>query len=190
MKRCRPPSSATTSSPGRKCRWYVLPSRIVVPTARSSSGSTDLTLPFVPTGMKAGVGTSPWAVWRIPERATPSLAVTVKLLLRDVISASLDRVRHDHALRVARRGAGARRSRLRSRGRPARGAAPALALRPALAPLRDARAPSEHQHRVAERVEAIPLLDRDPVQPARLLDPTERHHQREQRRAGQVEVRQ
>ena len=49
---------------------------------------------------------------------------------------------------------------------------------------------SEQEHRVAERVEAVALLDREPVQPPRLLDPGERHHEREQRRARQVEVRQ
>ena len=48
MKRCSPPSSAIRSSPGRKCRWYVLPSRIVVPSARSSSGSTVLTVALRP----------------------------------------------------------------------------------------------------------------------------------------------
>ena len=46
------------------------------------------------------------------------------------------------------------------------------------------------EHRVAERVEAVALLDREPVEPARLLDARERHHEREQRRARQVEVRQ
>jgi hypothetical protein len=30
--------------------------------------------------MNAGVGTSPWAVRRIPARAAPSVAVTVKLM--------------------------------------------------------------------------------------------------------------
>ena len=32
---------------------------IAAPSARSSSGSTAFTVAFVPTGMKAGVGTSP-----------------------------------------------------------------------------------------------------------------------------------
>src|SRR5207248_10571399 len=36
------------------------------------------TVPFVPTGMNAGDGTSPCAVWRTPARAAPSVAVTVK----------------------------------------------------------------------------------------------------------------
>src|SRR5262245_22921618 len=83
MKRCRPPSSAIRSSPGRKCRWYVFPSRIVVPSARSSSGSTVLTVAFVPTGMNAGVGTSPWAVCTTPARAAPSVARSVYASLID-----------------------------------------------------------------------------------------------------------
>ena len=45
------------------------------------------------------------------------------------------------------------------------------------------------QHRVAERVEPVALADRELVQPPHLLLPGERHHQREQRRARQVEVR-
>ena len=46
------------------------------------------------------------------------------------------------------------------------------------------------EHGIAEGVEAVPLLDREPVEPARLLDPREGHHEGEQRRARQVEVRQ
>src|SRR5207253_1797010 len=79
MNRWRPPSSAITSSPGRKWRWYVLPSRISPPSARSSSGSTIFTVAFVPTGMNAGVRSSPCAVRSTPARASPSLAVTWKL---------------------------------------------------------------------------------------------------------------
>ena len=88
MKACRPPSSAIRSSPGRKCRWYVLPSSIVVPIARSSSGSTDFTVAFVPTGMKAGVGTSPCAVCSTPARAGPSVAASVKQLMPSSVTAS------------------------------------------------------------------------------------------------------
>ena len=82
MNACRPPSSAISSSPGRKCRWYVLPRTICAPSARSSSGSTVLTVPFVPTGMNAGVGTSPCAVCRMPARASPSCASSVNALMR------------------------------------------------------------------------------------------------------------
>jgi hypothetical protein len=55
----------------------VLPSTIVAPSARSSSGSTAFTVPFVPTGMNAGVGTSPCTVRKTPARAAPSVAMTV-----------------------------------------------------------------------------------------------------------------
>src|SRR5437660_1414745 len=39
--------------------------------------------------------------------------------------------------------------------------------------------PSQHQHCVAEAVEAVALLDREPVEAPRLLDPRERHDERE-----------
>src|SRR5262245_43849346 len=90
MNLCRPPSSAIRSSPGRKCRWYVFPSRIVVPSARSSSGSTALTVAFVPTGMKAGVGTSPCAVCTTPARAAPSAARSVYASLIEGQVAAVD----------------------------------------------------------------------------------------------------
>src|SRR6476659_9759945 len=90
MNRWRPPSSAISSSPGRKCRWYVLPSRIVVPSARSSSGSTVLTVAFVPTGMNAGVGTSPCAVCTTPARAAPSVVWSVYAPLIDAHVPSVD----------------------------------------------------------------------------------------------------
>src|SRR2546423_15652081 len=50
---------------------------MVVPSTRSSSGSTVLTVAFVPTGMNAGVGTSPCAVRTTPARAAPSVARSV-----------------------------------------------------------------------------------------------------------------
>src|SRR5215218_8695340 len=77
MKSWRPPSPAIRSAPGRKCRWYVLQSRISAPSSRSSSGSTALTVALVPTGMNAGVRSSPWAVRSTPARASPSVARTV-----------------------------------------------------------------------------------------------------------------
>src|SRR5436189_2956210 len=49
---------------------------MLAPSARSSSGSTVLTVAFVPTGMKTGVGTSPCAVRSVPARAGPSVAVS------------------------------------------------------------------------------------------------------------------
>src|SRR5438874_13573738 len=90
MNLWRPPSSAIRSSPGRKCRWYVLPSRIAVPSAQSSSGSTVLTVALVPTGMNAGVGTSPWLVRRTPARAAPSVAVTLNRSLIDAHVPAVD----------------------------------------------------------------------------------------------------
>ena len=44
-----------------------------MPSSRSRTGSRPLTVAFVPTGMKAGVGTSPCAVRRTPARASPSV---------------------------------------------------------------------------------------------------------------------
>src|SRR5918995_6187602 len=87
-KACSPPSSAITSSPGRKWRWYVFPRTICDPMARSSSGSRLFTVPFVPTGMKAGVRTSPCTVRRMPARAAPSVAVTSKWLTRSSLGTS------------------------------------------------------------------------------------------------------
>src|SRR5215207_2783260 len=138
MKACSPPSSAISSSPGRKWRWYVLPSRMSAPSARTSSGCSVFTEAFVPTGMNAGVGTSPCAVWRTAARAAPSVAVT-----RNVMSW---------------------------------GQAPGPG--------------SSDQHRIAEGVEAVALGDREVVQSPRLLDPRERHHESQERRPRQVEVRQ
>ena len=59
----------------------MLPSTISAPSECSSSGSTDFTVAFVPTGMKAGVRTSPCAVRSTPARAAPSRAVTVNASL-------------------------------------------------------------------------------------------------------------
>jgi hypothetical protein len=75
-----PPRRSTTSSPGRKWRWYVLPRITCAPSARTSSGWSDFTVAFVPTGMNAGVGIGPWAVWRTPARASPSVAESAKLI--------------------------------------------------------------------------------------------------------------
>src|SRR4051812_33631341 len=146
MNRCSPPASATSSSPGRKCRWYALPRMIWAPSARTSSGVTLFTVAFVPTGMKTGVCTSPCAVRSTPARAAPSVAVTSKA----------DMSRCQAPLRVCN----------------------------------GLSTGSEDEHRVAEGIEAVARLDREPVQPARLLDAGECHHQREQRRAREVEVRQ
>ncbi len=48
---------------------------------------------------------------------------------------------------------------------------------------------SEHEHRVTERIEAIPLADGEGVELARPIDAGERHHEGEKRGPRQVEVR-
>ena len=55
-------------------------SRMSQPAARNSSGVSVLTDPAVPTGMNAGVSTSPWAVRMRPARAAVpgSVASSVK----------------------------------------------------------------------------------------------------------------
>src|SRR5918993_559716 len=90
------------------------------PRPRTSAGSRLFTVPFVLTGMNAGVRTSPCAVRRMPARAAPSVAMTSR-------TATVDQLRDT----VAGRG----------RRRTARGMA------------------SQEEHRVAERVEAVALLD-------------------------------
>src|SRR3954471_17705525 len=60
------------------------------PSARTSSGSSVLTVAFVPTGMKAGVGRSPCAVRRTAARAAPSVALTVNRSLIDAHVAVVD----------------------------------------------------------------------------------------------------
>src|SRR5262245_13341267 len=130
-KACSPPRPSMTSAPGRKCRWYVFASTTLAPSALTSSGWSVFTVAFVPTGMKAGVGMSPCAVFTTPVLAAASRAVTVKVLTRG----------------------------------------------------------SDDQHRVAEGIEPVSLLDRDAVELERLLDAGEGHDEGEQRRARQVEVR-
>src|SRR3954464_2635696 len=82
MKRCRPPSARIRPEPGRSMRWYVLERRMRVPAALRSAGARPLTVPCVPTGMNAGVGTSPCGVASVPARGPvrPPPAVIVKVL--------------------------------------------------------------------------------------------------------------
>src|ERR1700742_4207373 len=54
---------------------------ISAPVAFTDSGSIALTVPAVPTGMKAGVLTTPCAVWSWPRRALPSVARMSNALL-------------------------------------------------------------------------------------------------------------
>src|SRR5688500_11405574 len=69
MNRCKSPKAATTLSPGRSIKWYVLARMICEPVAATWSGRTPLMVPCVPTGMKAGVSKEPWRVWTRPRRA-------------------------------------------------------------------------------------------------------------------------
>ena len=56
----------------------MLASTISAPVWRSIAGVIALTVAAVPTGMKAGVSTVPWALCRRPRRAAPSLASSSK----------------------------------------------------------------------------------------------------------------
>src|SRR4051794_17969956 len=115
---------------------------MLAPIARTSSGCSVFTVAFVPTGMNAGVGMSPCAVWTVPARAAPSVASRVKQVIRNSVGARLQ---------------------------------------PSFDTL-------QNQHRIAEGVEPVLLLDRDPVEVANRIDAGECHHEREQRRARQMEV--
>ena len=67
---CRPPAFRRMSRPGRRYRWYVLPSIIwAFTSSRSSAKCTPLTAPHVPTGMNIGVCIFPCAVVISPARA-------------------------------------------------------------------------------------------------------------------------
>ena len=69
MNACSPPIARTSSSPGRRWRWYAFDSTIVAPSALRSSGSRPLTVARVPTGMKVGVSMRPCGVSKTPARA-------------------------------------------------------------------------------------------------------------------------
>jgi hypothetical protein len=56
-------------------RWYVLPRMICDPVAATCSGSRPLTVPWVPTGMNAGVSNEPWRVVTRPRRARVARSV-------------------------------------------------------------------------------------------------------------------
>ena len=56
----------------------MLPRITSAPSALTSSGIRVLTVPFVPTGMNAGVRISPWVVRITPARAAPSVASSEK----------------------------------------------------------------------------------------------------------------
>ncbi len=71
MNSCNPPWFRMISVPGRNMRWKVLPRMISAPLCATSSGVTLLTQPYVPTGMKAGVRTSPRRSRSVPHLAAP-----------------------------------------------------------------------------------------------------------------------
>ncbi len=68
MNRLSPPASSTMSDPGCRYRWYALASRACDPISAIASGSTAFIVAFVPTGMNAGVATSPCGVPITPVR--------------------------------------------------------------------------------------------------------------------------
>src|SRR5688500_527046 len=153
-----------------------------------------LTVPFVPTGMNAGVATSPWAVLRTPARASPSVAANVKPTGRPV---AWERV--EGGGRARPRGGGGQSGLRRGvvggggggGGGGGRGGPPPPSRRRGL--VGETRFPprerakgerrSQDEHGVAERVEAITLFDRETIEAPRLLHSREGHHEREESRA-------
>ena len=69
MKRCSPPSAATRSSPGLRCRWKALARRPGTPSERTASEVAHFTVPRVATGKKAGSFSSPCPVMNLAARA-------------------------------------------------------------------------------------------------------------------------
>src|SRR3989441_3836171 len=171
MKRCRPPSSRTTSGPGLRKRWYVLASTIWAPAVRRSSGPRAFTVACVPTGMKIGVSTTPCAVVSRPARAAPSVATTSNFMV----------VRAEAVLPP-------RRALQSGIVRAEAVLPPRRALQSGI--VRAMRRASQDQHRVAVGVEAIAGADRVAVRLHDQLAPGERRDQRQEGRARQMEVRQ
>ncbi len=67
---CSPPACSKMLSPGRRYRWYVLPSIIwACMSSFTSRMCTPLTDATVPTGMNIGVSIVPWSVVIMPARA-------------------------------------------------------------------------------------------------------------------------
>ena len=56
----------------------MLASTICAPVSATIAGVNAFTVAAVPTGMKAGVSTVPWAVSSRPRRARPSVPVSAK----------------------------------------------------------------------------------------------------------------
>ncbi len=86
VKPWRPPCSATTSSPGRSHRWYVLPRTTRAPVDATSSIDSAFTEPCVPTGMNVGRSTSPCGV---REHAAPRLPILAQYTEREALCTTL-----------------------------------------------------------------------------------------------------
>jgi hypothetical protein len=59
---------------------------ICAPARSTSSGCSPRTAPYVPTGMKAGVGTGPWGRARVAARAAPWVPAIVNSNIPQITS--------------------------------------------------------------------------------------------------------
>ena len=74
MNRCRPPSRRSAPRPAGSRGGRCSRARSGRPGRAAPRASRAFTVACVPTGMKTGVSTGPWAVWSTPARAAPSVA--------------------------------------------------------------------------------------------------------------------
>ena len=74
IKLCSPPHLRNSSQVGRLAKWKVFPSKMRHPSVFMSSEDMPLMVPWVPTGMKTGVRTSPWGNVTVDARARPQVA--------------------------------------------------------------------------------------------------------------------
>src|SRR6266508_1982356 len=63
------------------------------PSSTTSRWSMALTAPCVPTGMNAGVCTTPWGVVNSPRRASPSVARSVNVKVKALTISTLNKLR-------------------------------------------------------------------------------------------------
>ena len=66
---CKPPTWEIKLYPGLKYKWYELLKIIWMPSLSNSRGAIDLTVAWVPTGIKTGVSIIPWEVYNFPSLA-------------------------------------------------------------------------------------------------------------------------
>ena len=78
---CNPPNFLINLSPGRNIRWKVLPRIICECVSFKSSIVSPFTVPFVPTGIKAGVWITPLLVWISASRAFSEVLLTLNFIL-------------------------------------------------------------------------------------------------------------